>query len=160
MKFFKDTKKIGFTLIELMIVVAIIGILAASANSFFQNYLLRSKTQEAILSLSKISEGQIVYYSRVDSFTSLGPTNIPPSPTKVRVNFRSNPAWNWNRIQFEISTPILYGYQAYQSGSEYICEAQGDLDGDGDVSIFNIAVGVDSTGQTYRTGLIYFDELE
>ena len=39
----------GFTLIELMIVVAIIGILAAIALSSYQNYMVRSQVSEALI---------------------------------------------------------------------------------------------------------------
>ena len=53
----------GFTLIELMIVVAIIGILAALAVPAYQDYTIRSKVSEAASLASAVRTAVDVYFS-------------------------------------------------------------------------------------------------
>lgn len=65
--------KKGFTLIELMIVVAIIGILAAIAIPNFMNYQCKAKQSEAKSNLGTIRTNLEAYRAEFDSYsTSLG----------------------------------------------------------------------------------------
>ena len=53
--------KKGFTLIELMIVIAIIGILAAVAIPMYADYTKRARTSEVAGNLKEIAKNQIAY---------------------------------------------------------------------------------------------------
>jgi type IV pilus assembly protein PilA len=58
----------GFTLIELMIVVAIIGILAAIAIPQYQNYVARAQVSEALVLMSGAKTGVAEHYMTTGSF--------------------------------------------------------------------------------------------
>ena len=62
----------GFTLIELMIVVAIIGILAAVALPAYQDYTIRAKVSELILSASSARTGIAEYQQSKGNLTGVG----------------------------------------------------------------------------------------
>jgi type IV pilus assembly protein PilA len=77
----KSTQK-GFTLIELMIVVAIIGILAAIAIPAYQDYTVRSQVTEGMNLASPVETGIAEYFANTGSFpTALSSVGISASPT-------------------------------------------------------------------------------
>jgi type IV pilus assembly protein PilA len=64
------TMQKGFTLIELMIVVAIIGILAAIAIPAYQDYTIRSQVTEGMNLASAVETGVAEYYANTGSWPS------------------------------------------------------------------------------------------
>jgi type IV pilus assembly protein PilA len=75
----KLRSKKGFTLIELMIVVAIIGILAAIAIPNFLKFQAKSKQSEAKSNLGAIFTGQASYFGENNSYGHFGQINWSPS---------------------------------------------------------------------------------
>lgn len=67
-------KNRGFTLIELMIVIAIIGIIASIASVQYQNYIIKSKV---IASLAEIGAGKVNFQARLnEGVSSVNPADI------------------------------------------------------------------------------------
>ncbi|MGZ9197056.1 MAG: type IV pilin protein [Candidatus Deferrimicrobiaceae bacterium] len=73
--------KKGFTLIELMIVVAIIGILAAIAIPNFLKFQAKSKQSEAKSNLGAIFTGETSYFGENNSYANFAAINWSPSGT-------------------------------------------------------------------------------
>jgi prepilin-type N-terminal cleavage/methylation domain-containing protein len=71
----------GFTLIELMVAVAIIGILAAIAVGLFSSFAKRAKQSEAKELLSSIYTSQSVYFAEANAYGALSVAGFSPSST-------------------------------------------------------------------------------
>ena len=151
----------GFTLIELMIVVAIIGILAAVAIPAFMDYMKRSKKTEASLQLNKIGKNSKRAYMESSQYV-VGTTPFTPTPVVAGKgccggggaspnHCAKNPSSftadaTWRALDFEIDEDTLFYYSYTGTATTYTAVAIGDLDCDGTEITYTLA-GTATNGQ-------------
>lgn len=171
-------KKSGFTLIELMIVVAIIGILAALAIPAFITYVRRSKAGEATTNLNAIFKAVSTYYIG-DRITARGLTGTSRSNciTASQSISPANPgadkqASGISLPGYAISDFVYFGYAILSSSAAagtcntqantdvYTISGSGDLDADNINSTFELAVRSTTNGLYKSAGFYISDETE
>jgi prepilin-type N-terminal cleavage/methylation domain-containing protein len=128
----------GFTLIELMIVVGIVGVLAVCAVAGYHKFVVSSHQTEANHVLSGIKERQDFYKAETGNYMNISPTLVANQPstfttlyphcmaTGVNGPGAFNVAWpaggtpckagccnagtDWQKLDVQVNAPTFYGY--------------------------------------------------
>jgi type IV pilus assembly protein PilA len=175
-------RQAGFTLVELMIVVAIIGVLAALAIYGVARYLKHSKVAEANRSLGTIVTGESVQFQVETVYGGSGGTTqtfyhqfcpsdgpVPstgiPRASKVSAPTGDYATAGWSCLRFNLTSPQYYQYSvttnsATGTAASYTAYAYGDLDGNGTNSTFYVVGLGGPTGDAYVSQRVTINEDE
>ena len=143
-------KKRGFTLIELMIVVAIIAFLAVVSVPSFMKFLAKAKRAEAYMNLSSIYAAQKAYFAEHGKYSDVlnGQGGIGWKPDGYNGGGKNekfyytygfaNGAEGVNYFTGKLETPASYLSSAKAGADGFIAVAAGDIDGDGAPDILTV----------------------
>jgi type IV pilus assembly protein PilA len=115
--------KKGFTLIELMIVVAIIGILAAIAIPNFLKFQAKSKQSEAKANLGAIFTGEVAYFGENNVYGNFAQINWSPSGTP-RYRFALG-TWGAPDNTLNVGSPATIPAPVWTGNINNVVEADG-----------------------------------
>jgi len=134
-------KKIGFSLIELMVVIAIIAFLAMIAVPNFNRFLAKAKRTEAYMNLSAIYAAEKAYWAEHGKYSDIlqGEGGIgwkPSGNTYYTYGFVGSEGRN--NVIGKLNTPSSYLQISRADNNGFIAVAAGDIDNDGTPDILTV----------------------
>jgi len=159
------TRQCGFTLVELMITVAIIGILAAIAIPAFMQYMRKSKSTEIELSLDTIVKKARVFRLEKGTFPPSGGflpnvascgTATGKTPVMAPSVWAADPGFG--PLGFHLDEGGYYQYIWLGGGNNLaFAYGLGDIDCDGLLGFLYRALQVDADGNITTTRFDFLD---
>lgn len=147
----------GFTLIELMIGIVIVGVLAGLAIPSFKSYVYRSRVSEAVTVLNEIKSRQEAYRSRFGNYAAVSGTSTWANWTPAAIPGSQAVSWpssrEWEELGLRSPGPVRFRYatvaglpgEVPPAGSNldnrtfwYAAQAEGDLNDDGTPFILEV----------------------
>ncbi|MCL4361345.1 prepilin-type N-terminal cleavage/methylation domain-containing protein [Candidatus Dependentiae bacterium] len=137
----KNRKILGFTLIELMIVIAVVAFLSMISIPNFMKFLAKSKRTEALMNLRSLVIAEKSYWAEHGKYTNVLSGNNglgwkPSGNNYYTYGFAGAEGQNYFSGSLKASGGELRNTRADASG--FIAAAAGDIDGDGKTDIITI----------------------
>jgi type IV pilus assembly protein PilA len=131
-----NTRRGGFTLIELMIVVAIIGILAAIAIPNFLRFQLKAKSSEGKTNLAAIRTAEESYFAEYGVYVSSEASPATILRNKKTTYSNVDPGYGFDQLGWSPEGQVYFNYSVATSGNAFSAAAVANIDASGDAQLW------------------------